>query len=456
MRFGQEILQDLLGKDYKNFVMKWRLYAILIYNIFCMCYTVAKTSLFHSRATETIFQSLIKLSNQNTPVFSHQGFWNIFSLKDNPFWKDSCGVIVPRNIFDLDLETKRHYRDVGEAPYVYGLSIESVLSNGWQSGEDYAKKRATLIAIVKLAWKKYHAIPIITWGLESPYVPHSYKSKFGRTYRYDRELTYPFPVEHKDVMNEIMSRVFVPDNEPRYDSLGYWLPNSSSRCGIGRYNADDEEGYDSPSEWFDAKCKEVAYIINAFVDNDGIHIPVIFRLWHECEAGHFWWGGGSKKIYKDFYVYTVKKFRQLCPHKNILFGYCKDRYWSTERQYLDRYPGDEFVDVIGFDNYTFGCSKESNEHALLQMRIVSKYAQEHNKVAALFETGNKLEIQKKQYLLSDIIINCIKSEGVRLGIVQIWSSFRLRGDIPVEDYRRFLKCDKIITTKNDIDLLNYK
>lgn len=433
-----------------------RLTLFLINFILCSDYIVAQKPSFHSKEAEVILQSLIKLGKQETPVFSHQGFWNISSLKSNPFWKDSCGVIVPRSISELDLDTKRHYKDVGERPYIYGVSLESVLSNGWSSGKDYAKKKATLIAIVRLAWEKYHAIPIVTWGLESPYVPHSYKSNFGRTYRYGRELAYPFPVEHKDVMTEIMSGIFVPDNNPITDSLGYWLPNSSTRCGIGRRDADDGDGFDSPSMWFDAKCKEVADILNSFVDKYGVHIPIIFRLWHECEARHFWWGGGDKKTYKDFYVYTVKKFRQLCPHKNILFGYCKDRYWSAEKQYLDRYPGDDYVDVIGFDNYSFGSSEKANGRALLQMRIVTKYAQEHHKVAALFETGNKSEIQKRQYILSDIIYKCIKSNGVGLGIVQIWSTFRVSGEIPTEDYKRFLKYDDIITTKNNIDLYNYQ
>lgn len=429
--------------------------AVLAICVLFSCHNVAQTSPYHSKEAEAILHSLIALGKQGTPVFSHQGFWNFSSLEVNPFWKDSCGVVVPRNISDLNLESKRHYHDVGERPYLYGVSLEGVLSNSWNSGEDYAKKKATLIAIVRLAWEKYHAVPIVTWGLESPYVPHSYSSKFGRTYRYSRELPYTFPVEHKDVMTEIMSGAFVPDNNPKTDSLGYWLPNSSTRCGIGRFETVDGEGYDSPSKWFDAKCNEVADILNAFVDKNGIHIPIIFRLWHECEARHFWWGGGNKKTYKDFYVYTVKKFRELCPYGNLLFGYCKDRYWSTEKQYLDRYPGDDYVDVIGFDNYSFGCSEKLNNRALLQMRIVTKYAQNHNKVAALFETGNKSEIQKRQYLLSDVLYNCIKSTGVGLGIVQIWSTFHVKGVIAIGDYRRFLGNDDIITSKNNIDLLNY-
>lgn len=65
-------------------------------------------------------------------------------------------------------------------------------------------------------------------------------------------------------------------------------------------------------------------------------------------------GRGNKQKYKDFYIYTVEKFRQLCPYKNILFGYCRDKYWSTEQSYLDRYPGDDYVDVMGFDNYSIG------------------------------------------------------------------------------------------------------
>lgn len=299
------------------------------------------------------------------------------------------------------------------------------------------KKKVTLCTIIKLAWEKYHAIPIITWGLESPYVPHSYKNILGRTYHSGRKLEYAFPSVHNDIISEILNNTYIADNKPQYDSEGYWIPNNSTRCGVGRYNSSDSEGYPSPYEWFNAKCQEVADLINSLVAQDGTHIPVIFRLWHECEAKHFWWGGGNKQKYKDFYIYTVEKFRQLCPYKNILFGYCRDKYWSTEQSYLDRYPGDDYVDVMGFDNYSIGLSDSDTAKAILQMQIITKLARKHNKIPVLFETGNKQDVLKTKYLLSDVLYKCLKSKGVGLSICQIWSTFEIKNQINIDDYISF-------------------
>ena len=37
---------------------------------------------------------------------------------------------------------------------------------------------------------------------------------------------------------------------------------------------------------------------------------------------------------------------------NALFAYSPgSEYWEHEEMYLERYPGDEYIDVIGFDHY---------------------------------------------------------------------------------------------------------
>ena len=79
-------------------------------------------------------------------------------------------------------------------------------------------------------------------------------------------------------------------------------------------------------------------------------IPVIFRPYHEMNGGWFWWSGtpGDScciKLYRQLFDYlTVKKGLT-----NIIW------VWSPSSQknnlMKDYYPGDKYVDIVGFDIY---------------------------------------------------------------------------------------------------------
>ena len=36
---------------------------------------------------------------------------------------------------------------------------------------------------------------------------------------------------------------------------------------------------------------------------------------------------------------------------NFLYAFSPDCGFTTEAEYLERYPGDKYVDVVGMDNY---------------------------------------------------------------------------------------------------------
>ena len=50
------------------------------------------------------------------------------------------------------------------------------------------------------------------------------------------------------------------------------------------------------------------------------------------------------------WVFTVSYLRDEKKLHHLLFAYNTDRYSSRE-EYLAKYPGDEWVDVMGFDIY---------------------------------------------------------------------------------------------------------
>ena len=65
-------------------------------------------------------------------------------------------------------------------------------------------------------------------------------------------------------------------------------------------------------------------------------------------------GGAGKNCtpdeLKQLYHFTESYLRDIKNVHNLLYAYNTDRFYSKE-EYLERYPGDEWVDIIGFDIY---------------------------------------------------------------------------------------------------------
>jgi mannan endo-1,4-beta-mannosidase len=86
-------------------------------------------------------------------------------------------------------------------------------------------------------------------------------------------------------------------------------------------------------------------------------IPAIFRPWHEHNGDWFWWGKGlcTEEDFVALWRFTVEYLRDEKKVHNLLYAYSPDRsridIEHFNRDYLYAYPGDEYVDIIGLDNY---------------------------------------------------------------------------------------------------------
>lgn len=307
---------------------------------------------------------------------------------------------------------------------VYGLDFYYA-SGTWFTPIYKEKCRKNLISIVKQAWKEHRAIPCFSWHLENPYIPSGFDNYMGCRYRYGVK---GYPVKHRYVIEEI-------------------LENKGDSCGWGSYGkVDNPVGYGNPSEWFDACCREVAGIIRELKDKDDQPIPIVFRLWHECEDGWHWWGKKSvtPEDYIRFFQLTVRKMEEYTQTGNILYAYCPDRYWETKEGFMLRYPGDDYVELIGFDDYSIGNGTSAIQTTIELARIVTQIANEHGKVAALFETANKNEETSGRYF-RDFMRPFIQADSVRLGLLQLWSTDRLVTKEEIADRTAFLR-DGIVKT----------
>ena len=140
---------------------------------------------------------------------------------------------------------------------------------------------------------------------------------------------------------------------------------------------------------FLTQLDNLAAFFHTLIDDDGKKIPVIFRPWHEHTGGWFWWGKGncSEADYISLWQFTVNFLLDKKGVNNLLYAYSPDKI-DSRQEYLYGYPGDEYIDVFGLDNYGDLRQHATNMPRFVNMlEIVVSIANEKNKPAALTETG---------------------------------------------------------------------
>ncbi|MDR6436572.1 mannan endo-1,4-beta-mannosidase [Paenarthrobacter nicotinovorans] len=135
----------------------------------------------------------------------------------------------------------------------------------------------------------------------------------------------------------------------------------------------------------------VARIAKAAVDENGESIPLVFRPFHENAGSWFWWGAAhaSSSQYVELFRYTVEYLRDTKDVHNFLYSYSPGGGFSgTSDVFMRTYPGDDFVDVLGYDNYDgSGGSQQWLDGLVADLGMISRLADERGKVAALTEVG---------------------------------------------------------------------
>ncbi|MDY2628978.1 MAG: glycosyl hydrolase [Lachnospiraceae bacterium] len=119
---------------------------------------------------------------------------------------------------------------------------------------------------------------------------------------------------------------------------------------------------------------------------------ILFRPWHENTGSWFWWGAAfcDPATYKSVYKYTVEYLRDEKDVHNILYVYGPGSEAANTDAYAVRYPGDEYVDMVGFDMYNSNAPEDNSAWYAdfkKELDIVQEFARAHNKLIAVTETG---------------------------------------------------------------------
>lgn len=117
---------------------------------------------------------------------------------------------------------------------------------------------------------------------------------------------------------------------------------------------------------------------------------ILFRPFHENTGSWFWWGAAfcDAQTYKSVYKYTVDYLKESGVH-NMLYEYGPGSEAANTTEYGERYPGDGYVDLVGFDMYHRAPSEGDTfmTNFKNQLNMVQDFAREHGKLVAVTETG---------------------------------------------------------------------
>jgi mannan endo-1,4-beta-mannosidase len=176
-------------------------------------------------------------------------------------------------------------------------------------------------------------------------------------------------------------------------------------------------------ETYRAKLDHVAAFLADLKGPKGEPVPVIFRPFHEHTGDWFWWGAKwcTPDEYKQLWRFTVDYLRKTKGLHNVITCYSPDRFKDRD-EYLERYPGDDYIDILGHDNYGAFRSAQTKDQARQALETVVLLAQERNKIAALTETGVSASAPANANWWTDVLLETIESspETRKIAWVLVW------------------------------------
>lgn len=210
--------------------------------------------------------------------------------------------------------------------------------------------------------------------------------------------------------------------------------------------------------YYKKKLDKVADVFNNLRGSDGKLIPVIFRPWHEFDGDWFWWGAAysTPAEFKQNFIFTVTYLRDVKGVKNLLYAFSPDINFQNESDYLLRYPGDAYVDVLGYDNYgdfdNKGAAGVAN--ASKRMQVISNLAKARVKIAALTETGYIIKPSAPRPFITNFFTNnlykALTENNVEISYMAFWNNGKDSYSTPTSgspyenDFIQFTKKDKVL------------
>lgn len=228
-----------------------------------------------------------------------------------------------------------------------------------------------------------------------------------------------------------------------FEKMKLWALKAYAKGGINTYGWHARNFLNDSSSWNVAPCvhailpngeKHEAYLVKLnlvadfFADlknENGELIPVLFRPFHEMNGGWFWWGKNSCTTdeYKALWKFTVDYLRNVRQLHNIIYVYSTDAFASAE-EYMAYYPGDEYVDLLGYDDYKGLNEKENTPKAIEMIETIADLGNKKGKLYTISETG--IETLPNPIWFTNVVLETLKTNSKTLGVsyVLFWRNGR--------------------------------
>lgn len=218
-------------------------------------------------------------------------------------------------------------------------------------------------------------------------------------------------------------------------------------------------------EWLD----NVATFLKSLKGSDGKSVPILFRPYHELNGDWFWWGKKSATVkeYVALWKFTVDYLRDKKEVHNLIYIYNTNTF-NDSKEFMERYPGDDYADVVSFDNYQFA-KLGADEMELVQssvkykaqiksgLSILDSVAKKHNKLPTFAETGFETIPAKDWWTAT--LWDAIKD--FKISYVLVWRNngwleaekkfhyyAPYTGQVSAENFKDFYKLDRTLFEKD--------
>ena len=190
---------------------------------------------------------------------------------------------------------------------------------------------------------------------------------------------------------------------------------------------------------------------------NGERVPLVFRPYHEHTGSWFWWGAKhcTPEEYIEFWKMSIDYLVKKKKVNNLIIAYSTDNFRS-ESHYLERYPGDDYVDLLGFDSYHRNAPKSNEKfvsNAKRMLQTLKKLGREKNKPWAVSETG--LERVTETNWWTNIVMPIL--EDGQASYILFWRNGRpdhyyapFQGQGSVADFKSMAESGKILFEKESL------
>ena len=155
---------------------------------------------------------------------------------------------------------------------------------------------------------------------------------------------------------------------------GFYTKNSNFSLAKA-LSGEDPAGYDY-------LIRDIDAIAMYLQELDDYHVPVLWRPLHEGGGDPkwnnpwFWWGSSGADAYKELWKLMYDRLTN--------YHHCNNLIWVWNGQNVDYYPGDEYVDIMGYDSYPEVHGDHSPQKGLWDY---TKSTTQTKKIIAMTENG---------------------------------------------------------------------